>query len=1138
MQTETPTGLPIDAGIRAVALAPGRSFLIQAPAGSGKTELLIQRYLRLLATVMEPEEILAITFTRKAAAEMRGRILEALKNAREREPPGPEHLQLGYELAQAALQQDQRRAWRLTDYPSRLRIGTIDSVNAWLAGRTPLSAGASTLSPVSEDPQRLYSEAARETIGLAAERDSLGAAIRLLLAHCDNRAARLEGLLASMLARRDQWLPLTGAGPEDSAASVRAQIEAGITSLVEAALRAVHQRIPEETAAEIVAVLSFAARNIADDPVDAGVLGWRDANQLHESVASAAPQWRFMAQIFLTAKGSWRRRLDKMTGFPPDRRDMKQRASALLAGLTEIPGLEAALRDLRSLPDPRYQDTQWQTLDALLKVLPVTAAQLKQVFAEQGATDFTEVAQEALGALGSADDPSELSLALDYRLQHILLDEFQDTSGSQFELLKKLTSGWVPDDGRTLFLVGDPMQSIYRFREAEVGIFLDARHAGIGLIKPEFLRLETNFRSAPRLVAWCNEVFRQIMPAGENRTSGAVPFSPSAAYSACDVDTAVQWHTVAFGDTEQEAGRIAALVAECRQRWPGESVGILVRSRSHAKALAPALQAAGIGFTGADLERLEEQPAVQDLLALTLSLSHLGDRLAWLAVLRAPWCGVSLKDLHALAAFDRGPCIWTLMSDPAVSAGLSPDGQSRIRRVIDALRVALASRGRLSLRDLVELAWLRLGGPATLLLPTDLALVDSYLELLDEVSAGATRLDRVALVRLLRDRSVTRAAAGSQVHVMTMHKAKGLEFDTVILPGLGYRTRKSERPVLLWREVATVPGGSPTPVFAPLQAAGAEPDPIYDLFWDLEKRSDALEQDRLLYVAVTRARRRLHLFAQFKVSNRNGGSLRPEPGSLLQRLWSAVPQELSGGPLEPEADLSSGAAPGRTARWGRVPIRRFPTGWQTPPPPPAVMLARPSRPDAELPTPEYDWAARWSMQVGTVVHRWLRHIAELGSERFDRQTIRAASPQIATMLKYIGTADRDVERAVERVTDALCRTLVDPTGVWILSASHQDAASEYSLTANLETGPAQLILDRTFVSSDGERWIVDYKTSTHEGGGRDAFLESEARRYQPQLKRYRDAMAMLDDRRIRTALYFPLLSAFCPVDADDPRYSE
>src|SRR5690606_11724167 len=135
-----------------------------------------------------------------------------------------------------------------------------------------------------------------------------------------------------------------------------------------------------------------------------------------------------------------------------------------------------------TVPPAEFTDTQWCVLGAQLMTLKLAVAQLHLRFAETREVDFIEIAQRAVHALGSADDPGELLLKLDASIRHLLIDEFQDTSLTQIHLLATLTAGWQPDDGRTLFLVGDPMQSIYRFRKAEVGLFLQAAEQGVGEI--------------------------------------------------------------------------------------------------------------------------------------------------------------------------------------------------------------------------------------------------------------------------------------------------------------------------------------------------------------------------------------------------------------------------------------------------------------------------------------------------------------------------------------------------------------------------------------------------------------------------------------------------------------------------------
>ena len=128
----------VDAPQRKAALDPARSFIVQAPAGSGKTELLIQRYLALLATVDEPEQVVAITFTRKAAAEMRGRVRSALESAAAGEEGETPHRQATLALARAAVARDLTRDWALLAQPQRLRIDTLDAFNAWLARQLPV----------------------------------------------------------------------------------------------------------------------------------------------------------------------------------------------------------------------------------------------------------------------------------------------------------------------------------------------------------------------------------------------------------------------------------------------------------------------------------------------------------------------------------------------------------------------------------------------------------------------------------------------------------------------------------------------------------------------------------------------------------------------------------------------------------------------------------------------------------------------------------------------------------------------------------------------------------------------------------------------------------------------------------------
>jgi ATP-dependent exoDNAse (exonuclease V) beta subunit len=366
---------------------------------------------------------------------------------------------------------------------------------------------------------------------------------------------------------------------------------------------------------------------------------------------------------------------------------------------------------------------------------------------------------------------------------------------------------------------------------------------------------------------------------------------------------------------------------------------------------------------------------------------------------------------------------------------------------------------------------------------------------------------------------------------MTMHKAKGLEFDTVILPTLAATTRHSDRPPLLFHQLTTADEHEPI-VVAPIKAATDDNDPIFDLLWTYEQHKEDLERDRLLYVAITRARRRLHLFAP--LARTADDEPRPKPpgkGSLLERLWPVAGDEITaaaaGIELPADARVDSWS---REPNWAEVPLRRLPADWRLPAVTPAFS-AGPAAQDTEREV-EFEWAGQWAMHVGSVVHRWLQHIAEDGAESWDTARVARLGPALRRMLRHFGTAADQLDQSERRALEALTKTLDDERGRWLLSGQHGAIANEFPVITVDGDRYASNVIDRTFVDADGVRWIIDYKTGTHEGTGRGDFLASEAERYRPQLRRYRDAMAALDARPIRTALYFPLLQAFHEVDCD------
>ncbi len=1112
-----------DTAAREVALDITRSFIVQAPAGSGKTELLIQRYLRLLSGVEEPEEVLAITFTRKAAAEMQLRVLAAIERTARGAGAGLPHEQVTLDAAADVLRVDRRRDWRLTENPHRLRIQTLDSLNASIVRAQPLTASAGTaVSTVASESEtrRLYAEAAVLTLDQLLESGALREATERVLGHLDDNTDLYVAYLARMLATRDQWLPFVGSGrlDADEAARLRNRFESGLANAVGGHLDRLAATSPAWVDRELLpAGRTAAAALLAAGKADHPVVALREV----EDTAGAGPAgWRAVAELLLTATGAARKTVDKrlgLAGGTPER----DAVLGLLPQLGEVPGFTRYLHETRDLPPPRYTEEQWAVLLALFRLLPLAVTELKRLFGTRGVTDYTEVALGAADALGTAEDPGDIALLLDYQLRHVLVDEMQDTSSAQYRMLEALTGGWEPGDGRTLFCVGDPMQSIYRFRNAEVGQFLAARNTGIGNVALEPLTLRRNFRSGAGLVDWFNATFPTVLAAADDPARGAVAYAAAAAVREAGESGSVTVHPVFGSRTAAEAAAACQALADVLAADPEGDVAILVRSRTQLPELLAALRRESIGYRAVDIDRLTDLPEIIDLLALTRALVHRGDRLAWLALLRAPWAGLDWHDLHALVAGDVERTVWELMADEQRVDRLSAEGRAALARVRDRLCGELRPQPDESLRARVERLWLGLGGPGPLTAPHEFENVYRFLDTLAGFESGGTIPDITALEEMLDIERVS-MSADAQVQVMTMHRAKGLQFEHVVLYGLGRTAARTERRVLSWFDVPEG-RGEVEKIISPVgPRAEVESDPIHRFIERSLAARDSEESARLLYVACTRARRSLQLVGHVGLAA-DGSTFRPPASnSLLAMLWPAV---------RPAYEAAFRPVPAETAEapaaFRQPLLKRHAAPWQVPVP--GMLPGTDPPPDA--PTDErrvdYDWVGSAARHAGTVVHRWLQLAGSgrVSLPELDAQTLAGDSRR---WLLEAGVAPDQAGPIVERVVAAVEATARDPRGRWLVAG---EGLSEYALTGIYRGRIESVVLDRVRVDDDGTHWIVDYKTGTHEGGGRDAFLAAEVERYGPQLARYRALYQAVCRAPVRCALYYPLLGAFVELPA-------
>jgi ATP-dependent helicase/nuclease subunit A len=1177
---------PLDWKAREDALDVGRSWIVEAPAGSGKTGLLIQRYLKLLGQegVTEPEQVLAITFTKKATQEIRERVLEELEAAAKRKPLKREAAfeRSSRELAERLLQRDQALGWGLLDRPRRLRVQTIDSVCAEIARSLPvLSGSGGGLAPV-EDAAPLYREAARRTLMQLGGNDVvLDESLTKLLLHRDGSLADCERLIAEMLERREQWaefVPLRGEEltEEHLDEVVRPKLERALEIAICAGLARLEQTMPAAILRDLVMIARSISEDLAPDLAHLPIAVCAGRIDLPSASPDDLAHWRALIHLLVTSTRTWRKVLGRKTlGFLIPEYE-KKRLREIVDSLRDDDHLRSVIESVDSLPPAKYPQEQWNQAKALFRVLRRALAELQVVFAESGECDFTELTLLAKHAL-DVGGASEMTAAMGMRLEHLLVDEMQDTSTSHYEVIQLLTQGW---DGasQTVFLVGDPKQSIYMFRQARVELFLSTmENKRLGELPLGCLHLTANFRSQAALVEAFNDDFELLFPknaVGPN--SGEVTFVKAVAVRPATEfrkeDSAVRWHANALpaGLTTEEKQRAtwierrsaAATVREVVEQWRATPlpqgraapwrIAVLVRNRNHLAEIVGELKGGegreAIPYRAVDIEELGERQEVLDLFALTRALLHPADRVAWLAVLRAPWCGMGLVDLHVLAGSDdpvwRERSLWVAAKERGEF--LSADGVARLERLWPVMEAAEQQRGRLSTAEWVERTWRTLGGDAYLS-AEEVENARRYLQLLDAMEEESSRIDLRQLEQRMSRLYAESPVRPDAVELVTIHKAKGLEWDVVMIPGLERLAQADTPSLLMWEEMDYAVEGAARVMLAPIEGKGEESRELNAWLKGMKKARMAAERKRLFYVACTRAREALHLFAAPETKKDGGISRRF--GSLLDAAWPAAKSHFAEPASAPKSvakmlvmsvarrveegefvgELAATAEEQtRPAMLRRLPLsfeagRRFAVERRLPCGDAAVAPANFER-------PEGSFEAR---AFGNAVHAF----AELMTKRLTNGTgvdsllrdVAGWTPRIAAVLRADGLAPVVVDRLVARVKTALGNMLRDAAGLWVLSP-HEDAMSELALSSWGEER-SSVRLDRVFLAGQKPLdagndclWIIDYKTTTHGSEGVEEFLAEERRKYAAQLEAY--AQMMRDNvgaRRLRLALYYPML---------------
>lgn len=1198
-----------DQHARDTAIDIHHSCVVSAPAGSGKTGLLTQRVLTLLGAVKKPEEILCITFTRKAANEMKERVFDTLKKADKVSDSDIQNIHDDYEierikLAKKALAQSEKYEWDILNSKYRLRIITIDGFCKNVSSRLPFLSEMGVNAGIFDDATQAYFEAI--TLWVQDKISENCQEFKQLLTLFHGHVNRLTTLLTSLLAVRDQWLPMAFSTIHDDE-HAKDYFENVIAQMVEEKLQSI-QHVFRHYESEICHIGRLAANNLHDTGQESSIIHLRHLMHFPQNDEnSIRTVWRPLCDLLLTKEGEFRKSANKNIGFPTGNnkeeklicKESKQRFSQLISELKSLPEANTILHSIRSLPPMHFDEQQWQTLRLLIHALPQCVAYLSLVFAKYKKADFTEYMLSALRALNGVEGHIELQQKFDYQLNHILIDEFQDTSAPQLELLKRLTQEWQPDEGRSLFIVGDGMQSCYGFRNANVGIFLNMKDHGLPTVHMHKLDLSVNFRSSETIVNWVNATFSPLFPSENNASKGAVQYAPSSAFKASTADDRVlcEYFTVDKSNTNEknkanaESNNLAVTVKKYKEVFPSESIAILAKNRAQFAPIVDSLNQHSISYIAIDIDPLQSKQHIIDLMSLCKVICDPSDRLAWIALLRSPWCALNFSDLHTLLNYDLGeknpkstavsfPSIWGQIVHVDQIDNLSDDGEKSILKLRAVIQATFAHRQRRPLATTIETAWSELGGPCTLKSVAELAEISTLLKRIAYFEKAGT-IDNWQ--EFNNDINKLYAQPESQddnpVQLITMHKSKGLEFDTVFLPSLE-RTGRADNPELLyWLEHLNHEGESQF-ILSPidldrvdtnnqeLSAINTKDTHSLSQFIREEKKNKAdLEQMRLLYVACTRAKKRLHLSATLKVDE-NNELIKAPKNSLLSKIWPTLKNDFNhnltstypnNSPItnhddsdlnikhlhtnNPSDDKKEQTKPyilrlknlklttNTSSKNDSKNTLNNDTVLETRPetqPPHTMTLSHKQSTTATFNDDQFNTDQFNAVQFnnahidirkeftphepleriqGVFFHRVLKHMCESNPAHWDQQTIEQRLPYWQSQLIQLGFTRKQSQETLIAISQNCNSLLNDKTALWVLNPNHTESACELSLTWKGK----EKIVDRTFID-EGVRWIIDYKTARPNTTPIDQFCNAEKSRYEEQMQQYLNLLMEYDTK--------------------------
>lgn len=1065
----------------AIACDPARSVAVEACAGAGKTWMLVSRMLRALLDGCAPHEILAITFTKKAAGEMRQRLQEWLEQFSHKplEELTAELVARGIS-PQGAL--DKREALQnlyrqLLGAGRPVQIRTFHSWFAALLGTAPLALLQQQGLPAHFELLEDDAEAVREVwppfLQTVAESASLRADYEAVVAR--HGRSQTHKALAAALAKRVEFDLADAAG------------------VVDASVPPFQQAYPE------LAALAEPSEALQ---TDAALQRWLSRASALGAEANKTPQKAADAIIDALGCTDLNQRLDML------RKAMfVAKEDRLSKNLEKFPAAQEAEPELQRLLTARRQHDAWQHQQRMARLARCLIAQFVAVKQQHGWVDMNDVERTALVMLADPVLSGWVQERLDARIRHLLVDEFQDTNPLQWQALHAWLSGYAGSGGGSaapsVFIVGDPKQSIYRFRRAEPQVFIAAQAFVRDGLRGDLLSCDHTRRNAQGVIAAVNAVMGQAQ--AQNETTGFRDHTTESKHpgqllrlpAITDADDDSQGagrDPLAWRDSLTEPRHEAEetqRMRECTQAaaWVAAQIAagtlpkevlVLARKRDRLASMQDALRALHLPCVQPEKADLFDAPEVQDMVALLDALVSPTHDLSLARALKSPLFGVGDDALVALAVLRRQPehagCSWfdLLLKSELLALDLKALGPvlTQYQDWVSGLPPHDALHAIYEHGDV--LARFAAAAPVT-----QRQAVQANLRALLAASLqhdGGRYLTPYAFVRAMKKGGVRAPgrADAQAVRLLTVHGAKGLEADCVLLLDTDTRPQKAETMGVLvdWPGEQTVPSAF---VFL---ASESNPPPSAEAALAVEQQARSREELNMLYVAMTRAK---HCLALSSVLPSNSA-----PGSWWNRL----------APLVTEVD--AGAAPASSAGAGATPdtftiaaLHPLPEALQSARTKPGAAAADPtSATPVAMPG---DAESTPLSRQGDAMHQLLEQAGVAGAPLADLRTHGWPAARIARL-----ASDHDIAPAAAELAARMAQGILAGEGAWAWDPEQvQTAINEAPLHYQGQSLRIdRLVLRRALSADDAVAgwWVLDYKSAAQPQ--RQQALVAQLQRYQ------------------------------------------